>query len=151
MENGNFSASPEVKTWERNQEQVLVQPEKFNNSERNERKLGEIVNEEREALEMGMGANDLMTEGAIRADEEIRKANTLLGSYGGIAVNKLAGRGSDSVTDKKVVEELVENIEREENSFKQTGDVGKFYDDFDRIRRYYQIGEEAKQDSEVAG
>lgn len=150
MENGNFSASPEVKAWERSQEQPLYQPEKFDNLGEGEQKLGEIVNEEYEAPELGMGKNDLMTEGAIKADEEIRKSNTLLGSYGSIAVSKLAGRGADPVTDNKVVDELVENIKRVEEDFKRTGDVAGFYNGVDEVRRHYQIGEGAKQDSEVA-
>ena len=158
MENGIFSAgerAPEVEAWEQRQKAALYQPETQNNLGEEE-KLGEVVDEsgggvdiEELGQKVGMGENDLMTESAMVADEEVRKANTLLGSYGGIAVNKLAGRGADPVTDDKVVDELIENMKREEEGFKRTGDVAGFYDGFDKVRQYYQIGAESKADSEV--
>ena len=100
--------------------------------------LGEIVDEEKQAP-AGMGTNDLMTKQAQGMDEEIRKSNTILGSYGSIAVNKLAGRGADPVTDKKVVDMQVEEMEGLEREFKKTGNVRAFYDacneEFNQYRR----------------
>lgn len=118
------------------------------NGEFEDQGLGEIVDEEYQTP-VGMGKNDLMTDMAEAADREFQVANKLLKNYGGIAVNKIAGRGADSVTDKKVVSELVEDMERWERNFEKTGDVVGFYDGFNEERRSYQKGEYAKRDSEV--
>lgn len=110
--------------------------------------LGVVVDEAK-GVKVGMGENDLRSVTAEKADAEFREANKLLDSYGW-AVNKVAGRGADPVTDNEVVKELYEKMKTNERDFKRTGDIEGFYERFANDSRTYRLGDSAKVDSEVA-
>lgn len=165
MDNGIFSTreeAPEVRAWERRQEMPsdLIGEQVRKTGNRSER-LGEIVDELSQKMQgsgfelnsesVGMGENDLMSKGAMKADEEFQSANMLLKNYGGASVNRLAGRGADPVTDDKVVGELVEAMEQREKELGQTGDVNKFYNRTMSEFELYRRGQLARADSEVVG
>lgn len=147
MEDGIFSVgekAPDVQAWEQGREDLLrwSEPQKAIEEER----LGEIRNEH-EVPNVGMGKNDLMTEEGRAADRGYQEANRLWKSYGGMA-SKIAGKGADPVTDNEAVKEIMNDLKRDEEGFRQTGDVVEFYNKVAEEGMMYRRGEVAKIDSE---